>query len=132
MTRRGYAVGLLVLAGLLALFCLVLPPRQTADFAAFIVAVLAHLATLWLLEWLLHCPRGLLVTVGGMVTGVLYWLAAVGTALLFRLLGLTATGLLAGLELLYAVLAAVCCCAFWFARGYDPTTQRKEDFHDQG
>lgn len=89
-----------------------LPPRQTADAVAIAAVVAAHLAATWLLEWLMRSGNGVYSTVGIAVVTVIYWLAAVGCALLWMLLRLTDGLLLAALELIAAAIAALLCYLF--------------------
>lgn len=113
-------VGLVVLILLSALWALVLPPRQTADFVGIGAAVLAHGLTAGTLDRLFSRRQGTLLTVGVGMTVSLYWLGAVGTALLFRLLRIPATGILILLELCFVAAAGLAVYGFWLARRLDP------------
>lgn len=110
--------GLLAVVG--GFFCLVLPPRQTADVVGLCCTLLGQLAASAALLWLegQPCPS-LLFSVGWRVTLTLYWLATLGLTLVFRLLALTQWELLVFLQLLAVVCAGLALWLFYYARGLD-------------
>lgn len=122
MNRRQlpvFALSLCLLIIMTAVVVLLLPPRRTADFFGVVAAVMAHTVATAALLWILERPRGLLLTVGAGVTVAAYWLAAVGTALLYRLLGITAVPPLVLLEVILLCVAVLLGYLFFASQGYD-------------
>lgn len=107
------AASFLLLFLLLLVLGLLLPPRQTVDFAGIAFAVLAHFTATSLVLWLTAGGRGFPMVIGGGVVAAFYWLGSVGVALVFRLLALTSLRLLVVLQLGLACVAALVLLAFW-------------------
>lgn len=104
------SVGTALLLGLF--FGVLLPPRQTADVVGITAVTLAHILVTWIAYRLYRHRPGLFAMAGVMAVAGLYWLVAVGLALLWRLLQLTDSGLLAALQLGLVVAVLLLCYLF--------------------
>lgn len=107
-----------VLLAVVAVYTLGLPPRQTADFFGLCWCAAVHFVATRLLVYLWNPPQPPLLRLGGTVTAVLWWLAAQGVVLVFRLFSLPATAALCMIEVLLLLAAALVLLAFALCRRY--------------
>ncbi|MEG2074097.1 MAG: SPFH domain-containing protein [Angelakisella sp.] len=129
--RPIIAVGAVLFLLLMLVFVFLLAPGQLCDFAGIASVGTAHCAVVALLLWLWSERHGLLVTIGFSVTAALYWLGAIGTALIFRLFSIADAGLLMVLQLAMAAVAALVLVSFWYGRVYDSTEIKEEAGEDE-
>lgn len=119
------SVGTALLLGLF--FGVVLPPRQTADVVGITAVTLAHILVTWIAYRLYRHRPALFALTGTMVCAALYWLAAVGLTLLWRLLQLTDSLLLAALQLGLLLVVLLLCYLFALTdRGVSDEEQQKD------
>lgn len=110
------AVG--VLALLLIVYALWLPPRQTADMVGCATAFLAHLAVAAGVLKQGTMEKRFAVRLGRSIIMGIYWLVSQSTVLVWRLFSFSSVRLLVGLELAFAVVAALLCYGFYLGERY--------------